>query len=110
MIEVIHKLVEFKDLHVLRSLVGTGQFKLAATHKQFTVNRSVSVGKTQEKEDKHYKQFVICCEGSVNSNIDGESNELHLKQRVKNLIRPKEKNTERTFSVNSPCLYHSCNL
>lgn len=56
-IETAHELVQvqFKDLR--RSLIGTGQFQLTETHKQFKVDRNVWVAKTSTEREKTYKRF-----------------------------------------------------
>ena len=101
LIEAIYELVEvqFKDRR--RSLVGTGQFKMADTHKQFAVNRSVWAGKTPDEKEKNYKRFrsFVAKDPRIVTSTDGESNVVAPKTKGKKLNQGKRKCTERTLSL-----------
>lgn len=101
LLEVIRELVDvqFKDLR--RSLVGTGQFKLADTHKQFAVSRSVWAGKTQAEKDRHYNRFRTFAvkDSRTVTATDVESDVVAPKTKGKRINQGKRKRTERTISL-----------
>lgn len=92
LIEVIQELVDiqFKDLR--RSLVETGQFKLADTHKQFAVSRSVWAGKTQAEKDRHYNRFRTFAvkDSCIVTSTDGESDIVAPKTKGEKINQERE--------------------
>ena len=90
--------VQFKDLK--RSLVGAGQFKLADTHKQFAVSRTVWAKKTKDEQERHYKRFRAFIVKNPRNVIstDGESEVVVPRTKGKKNDQVKRKRTERTVT------------
>ena len=85
-IETAHELVQvqFKDLRM--SLIGTGQFQFADTHKQFKVDRNVWAAKTSTEREKAYKRFrsFIPKRPRLVVSTDGESDIVVSRTKGKN--------------------------
>jgi transposase-like protein len=94
---------QFKDLK--KSLVRTGQYRLADTHKQFEVSKAVWVSKTTDERDRHFKRFrnFMATNKNTVTSTDGRMTVVRPKNLGKKKNQRKRKINERTTTYKKRC-------
>ena len=90
---------QFKDLK--RALVSTGQFRLADSHRQFAISKSVWANKTDDERNRLFRRFRAFEQKNARfvTSTDGQSEVVVPRTKGQKIGQRKRKRTERTVTV-----------
>ncbi|CAG2243106.1 unnamed protein product [Mytilus edulis] len=89
---------QYKDL--LRSIVSTGQYRLASTHQHFTISKTIWINKTSEERQRLFNRFrrFVPKDNKVSISSDGKMTVIKPRSLGKKIGQRKRKINERTTS------------
>lgn len=101
LIDILTSLIEAQYKGMRRALVSIGQFRLADSHQQFQMSKTVWASKTTDERDRHYKRlrsFRPKDQKTVTS-TDGLTTIVKPRSLGKKLGQRKRKVNERTQTI-----------
>ncbi|XP_060592163.1 uncharacterized protein LOC132746904 [Ruditapes philippinarum] len=104
LVETLHSLVQGQFLDLRSAIIGAGEFRLAQTHSQFQLTKSVYVDMTDEQRRKHFVRFrrhPYQKPGYMTS-TDGQSTIIAPRTHGKKPGQRKRKINTRTVTVKKP--------